>query len=113
MLAVAILMYVFAGLLLVLGIMNLCQKGFLFNNAYIYATKEERKSMNKKPFYIQSGIVFVILSAIFVLEGFNALYRDIIFLYIALGLVAVVLIFGIVSTVQINKKIKFENKPEE
>ena len=27
------------------------EKSFLFNNAYIYASKEERKVMDKKPHY--------------------------------------------------------------
>jgi len=41
------------------------EKGFLFNNAYIYASKQERETMNKKPHYRQSGIVFAFLSVIF------------------------------------------------
>lgn len=34
------------------------EKGFLFNNAYIFASKQERETMNKKPHYKQSGICF-------------------------------------------------------
>ena len=48
---VAIVCYVFSYL-------QFNEKGFLFNNAYIYASKEERKVMDKKPHYKQSGIVF-------------------------------------------------------
>ncbi len=39
-------------------------KGFLFNNSYIYASKQERETMDKKPHYRQSGIVFAFLSSI-------------------------------------------------
>lgn len=27
------------------------EKGFLFNNAYLYASKAERETMNKSPYY--------------------------------------------------------------
>ncbi|EFF68226.1 hypothetical protein BUTYVIB_01494 [Eshraghiella crossota DSM 2876] len=30
----------------------------MFNNAYIFASKQERETMNKKPHYKQSGICF-------------------------------------------------------
>ena len=39
-------------------------KGFLFNNSYIYASKQERETMDKKPHYRQSGIVLALLSYI-------------------------------------------------
>ncbi len=41
------------------------EKGFLFNNAYIYASGQERETMDKKPHYRQSGIVSAFLSSIF------------------------------------------------
>ena len=47
------------------------EKGFLFNNAYIYASKQERETMDKKPHYKQSGIVFVFIGIIFLI---NAIY---------------------------------------
>ena len=31
------------------------EKGFLFNNAYIYTSKKERETMDKAPYYCQSG----------------------------------------------------------
>ena len=43
------------------------EKGFLFNNAYIYASKQEREVMDKKPHYRQSGIVFLMVGIIFAL----------------------------------------------
>ena len=45
------------------------EKGFLFNNAYIYASKEERKVMDKKPHYKQSGIVFLMIGIIFTINA--------------------------------------------
>ncbi len=45
----AVVMFAIAGLWLFLGIRSFMERGFLLNNAYIYATKEERKTMDKKP----------------------------------------------------------------
>ena len=41
----AVVMFAIAGLWLFLGIRSFMERGFLLNNAYIYATKEERKTM--------------------------------------------------------------------
>lgn len=57
----AIVFFAIAGLLLFLGIRSFMERGFLLNNAYIYATKEERKTMNKKKYYRQSAVVFCLL----------------------------------------------------
>lgn len=80
-------------------------KGFLFNNAYIYANKKEREQMKKKPYYIQTGIVFILLSIASCLEGFNALLRYDVFFVLFIILIVVTLVFAIVSTIYIDKKI--------
>ena len=61
----ASLVFIIAAILAVVSIRSFQNKGFLFNNAYIYASKEERGKMDKKPYYRQSAIVFCILSAVF------------------------------------------------
>ena len=53
--------------------MQFHEKGFLFNNAYIYASKEERETMNKKPHYKQSGIVFALIGVIFLINAVDVL----------------------------------------
>jgi hypothetical protein len=101
-----IIVFSFAGVLLLLSIRSFFEKGFLLNNAYLYASKEERKTMNKKPYYIQSAIVFCILSAVFIVIGISLiLHNDQLFLF-EIPLVAGVIIYAIVSTVLINKRIK-------
>ena len=101
-----IIVFSFAGVLLLLSIRSFLEKGFLLNNAYLYASKEERKTMNKKPYYKQSAIVFCILSAVFIVIGISLiLHNDQLFL-LEIPLVAGVIIYAIVSTVLINKRIK-------
>jgi hypothetical protein len=82
------------------------EKGFLFNNAYIYASKEERSKMNKKPHYRQSAIVFSLIGIVFlviaatVLTGWNWLLPIVI--VFAILLVA----YAIVSSIIIERKRK-------
>ena len=48
-----------------ISVMQFRERGFLFNNAYIWASKEERETMDKTPHYRQSGIVFALCAALF------------------------------------------------
>ena len=102
----AIVFFIIAGLLLLLGIRSFMERGFLLNNAYIYATKEERKTMDKKPYYRQSAVVFCILSIAFVIIGLSVLFRNgkIGLLVIPLGVAAIV--YAVVSSVRNNKRTK-------
>ena len=104
-LVLAIVLFIFSFILLVWGVLSLFNKGFLFNNAYIYANKKEREQMNKKPYYIQTGIVFILLSIASCLEGFNALLRYDVFFVLFIIIIVVTLVFAIVSTIYIDKKI--------
>ena len=45
-----IIVFTIAGVLLFFGIRLFFERGFLLNNAYLYASKDERKTMNKKPY---------------------------------------------------------------
>lgn len=100
-----IIVFSFAGVLLLLSIRSFLEKGFLLNNAYLYASREERKTMNKKPYYKQSAIVFCILSAVFIVIGISLiLHNDRLFL-LEIPLASGVIIYAIVSTVLINKRI--------
>ena len=79
-------------------------KGPLLNNAYIYATKEERERMNKTPHYRQSGVVFSLLGLIFFLNGLDALLKTDWMLYLVLALFGGTLVYAIVSSIWIEKK---------
>ena len=76
------------------------EKGFLFNNAYIYASKQERETMDKKPHYRQSAIVFLMIGVIFLLNGVSVLLTAnwIFILVIAIAIVAI--IYAIISVWQ-------------
>lgn len=90
----------------IVSIRSFMEKGFLFNNAYLYATKQEREKMNKKPHYRQSAIVFFAIGLIFLLIGLNVLVQTNWIFYIAITVVIVTLIYAIVSSVMIEKNNK-------
>lgn len=68
-LVTSIILFVVAGVLLLMAVLHFLEKGFLFHNAYIYASPEERKTMNKKPYYRQTAVVLSMDSAIFLILG--------------------------------------------
>ena len=82
------------------------EKGFLLNNAYLYATKEERQNMNKKPYYRQSGIIFTLIGAIFAVNAVEMIRRTGWLFYLVMTIAAITLIYAIVSSVRIERNRK-------
>ena len=101
--AAGVLFLIAAGLFL-LSVRSFQEKGFLFNNAYIYASKQEREQMNKKPLYRQSAIVCFLLGITFVLIGIARLLgMDWIFLLVGITIV-VTIVYAIVSSIRNEKR---------
>ena len=82
------------------------EKGFLFNNAYIYASKQEKETMDKKPHYKQSGIVFVFIGIIFLMNAIDIIFQTGWLNFFVIGIVIVVIVYAIVSSVMIEKRKK-------
>jgi len=105
-----IIIFTFVVLLSVVSLIIACfqfkERGFLFNNAYIYASKKERDAMNKKPYYRQSAIAFgaigvmLIIAAAAMLTGQSWLFTLVIILS---GLLVA---YAVISSVIIEKKRK-------
>lgn len=102
----AIILFLVSVFAFIMSIRSFLEKGFLFNNAYLYASKYERETMNKKPHYRQSAIVFLSIGLIFLLNGLNMLFQTNWIFYIAITIVIVTLIYAIVSSVMIEKNNK-------
>ena len=99
----AVILFLIAGVSFLISFRSFREKGFLFNNAYIYASKQEREYMNKKPHYRQTAICFLLIGAFFLIDGI-ALLSGIDFFFIIAGLVLVTLvIYAIVSSLKIQK----------
>lgn len=80
------------------------EKGFLFNNAYLYASKKERETMNKKPYYRQSAISFLLTGIAFLLLAIGIVFT-LKSLYLVVTLIMVcTIIYAIVSSAHIESK---------
>ena len=84
----------------IISIMQFKEIGFLFNNAYIWASKRERGTIDKKPHYRQSGIVFALCAAIFFFMALECvLFTG--WLWLIVGLLTIVLlVYAIASSVK-------------
>jgi hypothetical protein len=89
---------------MVLGIRHFPEKGFLLNNAWLYASKEQRAEINKKPYYRQSAIVFCILSAVFIVVGMSLVLQNDRIMLFEIPLISGTITYAIVSSVRINKQ---------
>lgn len=87
----------------VISVLQFMEKGFLFNNAYIYATKQEREKMDKSPHYRQSGIVFAFISAIFLCIAIEGILETGWMWWIQGALIVAVLVYAIISSIKIER----------
>lgn len=79
------------------------EKGFLFNNAYLYASKEERATMDKKPHYRQSAVIFLMIGIIFLLNAMSSFWANSWFDYMAIFVALIAIIYAIVSSLVIER----------
>lgn len=86
------------------GCLQLQEKGPLLNNAYLYASKQDREKMDKKPHYRQSGVVFVLLGTIFALYGVECLLETGWLHFCGILLVILTVVYAVVSSVCIEKR---------
>lgn len=100
---VAIVMFALAALLLALAIRHFLQRGYLLNNAYIYASEKEREQMDKRPYYRQSAVVFTLLSAVFLVIGLALVLQSSRLQLLEIPLFLAVTVYAIVSTARIGK----------
>ena len=101
---VAVIVFAVAGVMLLLSVRSFQERGFLLNNAWLYASERQRETMNRKPYYRQSAIVFCILSLVFIVCGLSVVLQNSRIVLLEIPLIAGVVIYAIVSTVQIQKR---------
>lgn len=86
----------------VLGYRQFKEKGILLNNAFLLGTDED-----KKPYYRQSGTVFILLGVIFAINTIDMVLRTDWLFYLVILIDLITLIYAIISSV----KIKHKGKP--
>ena len=103
---VAIILLFVSAAAFLMSIRAFQQKGFLFNNAYLYASKKEREAMDKEPYYKQSAVVFAAIGLIFLVNGVGLLLHISWAKWIVAAIVVVTLIYAVASSITIEKQKK-------
>ena len=85
---------------LIISIRAFKEKGFLFNNAYIWASKKERESMDKRPYYRQSAVVFALLTAVFLCMAIDGVLLTGWLWIVGIVIAVAALIYAIVSSMK-------------
>ncbi len=83
---------------LFISIRSFQEKGFLFNNAYIWVSKQERERMDKKPYYRQSAIVFALVTAIFLCISIEFILKTGWLWIVNVGFVIAAIVYAIISS---------------
>ena len=105
-LIVSIIAIIFAVIMALISVRSFREKGFLFNNAYIWASKTERERLYKKPYYRQSAIVFCLLSVVFLVIGISIILQNYKIQLLEIPLMVSTLIFAVISSARIEKYMK-------
>ena len=98
-----IIVFVLAGAFGVLSVFYFMEKGFLLNNQYLNASKEEREQMDKSHYYRQSAICFLMCSIMFLISGILILVNCIDLIPIIVVTIAIItVIYAVFSYFMIN-----------
>lgn len=100
----AIIFGIIAVACFVISYLQFKEKGFLFNNAYIYASTKERETMNKTPHYKQSGVVFLMIGIIFLINAVDMVLQTSWLFYVVIVVAVVAVVYAIVSSIKIEKE---------
>ena len=103
---VEVIAFILAGISAFISAHQFAEKGFLFNNAYIWASKEEREKLDKSPHYKQSAIVFALISAVFLVIGISILLQNYKIQLLEIPLILGALIYAFISSVRIERRTK-------
>ena len=99
----ACVLFVIAAVAFFLSIRSFREKGFLLNNTYLYASPEARKTMDKKPLYRQTAIVFLLIGCVFLLNGISMLLGKDWISYAAVALVVVTMVYAVASSTAMSR----------
>lgn len=102
----AVVLGVIAVVCFIFSYMQFNEKGYLLNNAYIYASKQERETMDKKTHYKQSGIVFLLIGIIFLINAVDMILQTGWLFYFVMGIAVIAIVYAVISSVVIEKRRK-------
>lgn len=80
------------------------EKGPLLNNAYIYASEQDREKINKKPYFKQSSIVFLLVGIIFLILAVDMLLKTTWLVFCSISVAVAAIIYSIISSSKMEKE---------
>ena len=98
-----IMLFGMSAFAIIVSIFSFMEKGIPFNNAYLFATKEERTKLDKKQIYRQTAIVFgliglmLLISALLILFNKTELITPII-----IPFCIITVVYAIISSINMN-----------
>lgn len=101
---VVILLVVLTAASYLLSLLGFLEIGIIVDDRYVFASREAKKKMDKKPYYRQSGIVFACVGTMFALCLLRALTGIRLFAYLSYGIAFGTMIYAIVSHYTIGKQ---------
>ena len=102
----AIILGIIAVVFFVISYLQFNEKGILLNNAYIFASKQERETMMKKPHYKQSGIVFLLIGIIFLINSVDVILQTGWLFYCVIVVAVAAIVYAVISFIIIEKRKK-------
>lgn len=102
--ATLVFVFVFAAFLMYLSVRHFLQKGRLYNNAYLHASAEEQKKLDKKPYYRQTAVIMLLLSLALLSNGLDLIFKVKVLTIASYVLFLGALVYAIVTTVMRTKK---------
>lgn len=109
MLVFAIIMFGVSAACFAVGARQLAEKGYLFNNAWIWASDEERRTIDKSRYYRQSGITFLLLAGVWLFIGLYVLLENSAMMIPSALCMTAATVYAVVSTARIEKQRKTGN----
>ena len=101
---IGIVLFIFGGLLLILGTKQNKKIGPLVNFSLNNMTDEELENLDGSPYYHQSGIIFWLLAIVLVLQGAYVVFKyNPVFIIIEIMFILALTIYGVTSTVKLKK----------
>lgn len=96
----AIILLIFSAGAFLISIRSFMGKGFLWNNAWLYASRQEREGMDKKPHYRQSAIVFFMVGIVFLLNAAAVFFGMGWIYFLEAAMLVVLVVYAICSSVK-------------
>ena len=96
----AIIVFLISGGFGFLSVRHFRERGYLLNNAWIFASEKERETMDKKPHYRQSAIVFCLCAVLFGIIGLSIVLQNSKIVLLEIPVAVAAIVYAVVSSIR-------------